>query len=362
MKEQNLPLFEYANGCARDNEVQEIARSSMISTTEVALDFLGIGREDAAGKLLRTVVRLCGLRPFTRTRLQLLKELDCSQRTLQRILRRLQDSGLVRVGHVAGNQNIVAIQAVWTNIVEMAEQTSEVIWASDARNHSKDSLKMTMGATSDATSTATSTATSRATSTRHQPGIDATREATSERHRDAIDATFENPSLYNANTLNRCRSRFDEAATTAVDRNIGSHEIEEAFHQIVKCVPRHQQTLVADVAWELAFVCLVAQQLTGCDHLAEQRDSIRSKERLTSPANYLRNSARGICDDVGVGYLELRSRCPKRPPSPALEPQRLSKPPTNPSFVEPQQRATGFSDEERQLIASFGRRTRDAPT
>ncbi|AMV33763.1 hypothetical protein VN12_16660 [Pirellula sp. SH-Sr6A] len=358
MKEQNLPLFEYANGCARDNEVQEIARSSMISTTEVALDFLGIGREDAAGKLLRTVVRLCGLRPFTRTRMQLLKELDCSQRTLQRILRRLQDSGLVRVGHVAGNQNIVAIQAVWTNIVEMAEQTSEVIWASDARNHSKESSKVAVGATFDATSTATSGA----TSTRHEAGIDATREATSERHRDDIGATFENPSLYNANTLNRCRSRFEEAATTAVDRNIGRQEIEEAFHQIVKCVPRHQQTLVADVAWELAFVCLVAQQLTGCDHLAEQRDSIRSKERLTSPANYLRNSARGICDDVGLGYLDLRSRCPKRPPSPALERRTLSKPPASPVFVEPPQRATGFSDEERQLIASFGRRTRDAPT
>lgn len=344
---QELPLLVYGENRANQEEqkMQEIARGKMMEVTEQALGALGICKEDTPGKLLRMVVRLCGLGIYTRTRKDLVDELGCTIRTLQRAMKRLQELDLIKVGSVEGRKDLVAIRAVWSKIVESSEKASGVVWLSKKEGKESD-ISRDMDATSSATLT------------RHESDMD----ATSTRHDGDMDATFENLSLYNANTLNRCRrrSRFEGNAAATADEevlpdDVSMGEISAAFEKLVQAFPRHQRQAVQKAAWELAYIGLAARKKTGFDHIAEQCSAIRTK-RLESPMNYLRGCARGICQDINLDYFQLRASAPE--PATPIVTESTRNPSTSVSDRSPvpaQERSTGFSKQDWLAIANFGR-------
>ncbi len=361
-RESEYPLFDHQFGAAQDKKASEvardIARNQMLKTTEIALSVAGIRVKSATGILLRNAVRLCGFDTFTRTHEQLTVELDCCLRNVQRALKRLQDLDLVRLCRsVPGEDGMVALQINWSNIVALAEASSGIVWENCPPENDVSAEGQT-----DAT-TGRQSHDNNATNSRQQDD----NVATTGRQSNDNEATISNPSLYTL-TLNhyRCRRRLEnETATAAVDDDDDDQldELIEASEKIVTAFPKHLRPEILSVAWELAFVCLVAQRITGGEQLAEQRAGIRGKQSFSSPANYLRACARGICQDLELSYYEIRARCPPFvPPAPSPSPPSPPQEQRSKIYLAPEERAKGFTEEERKIIANLGRPRPTTPT
>lgn len=330
MTEKPRPLLDEIEAKDYESKQSELSRSKQLRTTEDALRTLGVHEKSDCGELLRLIVRIAGLGVLTRTNRELASEIGSEHvRSAQRAAEVLAELGLIRRGIVHGSNRRavgVALQVNWSRIVELSDGNRPIEWATtDPRQiHDMDHDRPTTTATTDPRQV-------------HDMCHDNDHD---------INTTNGEDTVYNPIPLSLNHYHETNSAAAVVDEKCHA----DAFEMLLRAYPVHDRAAVRVAVWELAFFGILISARRDQNLIKILRDQIATKS-IRSPTNYALVTAEKLCEEEGLNYRSMRCRCPKLPPERIEAPKIETRwqPPAKKDLAKP------FSEEDRKLIASFGK-------
>ncbi|AMV34554.1 hypothetical protein VN12_20690 [Pirellula sp. SH-Sr6A] len=315
-QEPDYSLFDHQFGKAQDEAAKLSARRKLLRMTEDALRYHRIGLNTVAGKILRLVAKVAGLESLHRSREELATDEDvlCEKSSIPAAVRTLRDLGLLRRG-ITTDGGLITGLTIQVNFDEIHSASEK--WN---KSHPQVSEVWEARATGGATGSATGSATvSTPVSTPVAPTADTIYPS--------IPNSPSSPGSFEEVEVELTKldiGQAKQAVESARQRGCDPNHIQaliEHYHKLLKENPRR---------WDSPLYALFARVSAASPKIPIERGWLSARHNPQDTSQAYRKAARE----------DLRSKIQ----------------------VAPEQRATGFNDEERQLIASFGRRTRDAPS